>query len=219
MAKSRMVSADIRIDEEVNKWPIELRFFWIMLWGYVDDFGRGRYNARLVKADMFPLDDDATAERVERWLHGLVLSGRIVRYEVDGEPFFEIPTWSKWQKLARPAASKIPEPLSGNAQDMLSVASDLQKHAEGEGEGEVEKEGEGEDQSAQDAPPPPHCSKHQQNPDAPCGACKRARIANEAWLKEHQPPPPPAIWDCEAGRHKWTADGTCTFCDARKEAS
>ena len=52
MAKSRMVSADIRTDEEVNSWPIELRYFWVMLWGYVDDFGRGRYNPRLVKADV-----------------------------------------------------------------------------------------------------------------------------------------------------------------------
>ena len=225
MAKSRMVSADIRTDEEVNSWPIELRYFWVMLWGYVDDFGRGRYNPRLVKADMFPLDDEATAERVGRWLHALELAGRIRVYEVDGERFFDIPTWSRWQKLSRPTASKIPEfpsfELSEHVNHMSSHVNHMSSHVSaeqihGQGEGEIEIEGEGE--GVTDAPPPPHCGKHSENSDEPCGACKRARLRREQWDRDHQPPPPEAMWDCAKNRHKWVAGNTCALCGEIKEA-
>ena len=218
MAKSRMVSADIRTDEEVNSWPIELRYFWVMLWGYVDDFGRGRYNPRLVKADAFPLDDDVTADRVERWLQALALRGRIVIYEVGEERFFEIPTWSRWQKLSRPKASKIPPnascELPGQNMSMQLHVNAEQKHAQREGEIEIEGEGEG----VTDAPPPPHCGKHSENPDEPCGACKRARLRREQWDRDHQPPPPEAMWDCAKNRHKWVAGNTCALCGEIKEA-
>jgi hypothetical protein len=108
LARIRSIKPEIRISEKVNSWPVEIRYFWIMLWGYVDDHGRGRDNAKLIVADSYPLDDDVTHEDVERWLCVLADSGVIVRYEVDGSRFLAVKNWSEHQKPSHPARSVIP---------------------------------------------------------------------------------------------------------------
>jgi hypothetical protein len=65
MAKTRMLKPDLRTSEKVASWPIEVRYFWVLLWGYVDDHGKGKDNPLLVKADCFPLDPDITGETVD----------------------------------------------------------------------------------------------------------------------------------------------------------
>jgi hypothetical protein len=61
MAKTRMLKHDLRTSEKVATWPIEIRYFWVLLWGYVDDHGKGKDTPLLVKADCFPLDPNITA--------------------------------------------------------------------------------------------------------------------------------------------------------------
>jgi len=112
VARIRSIKPEIRISEKVNSWPIEVRYFWIMLWGYVDDHGRGRDNAKLIVADSYPLDDDVTHKDVEKWLSILEKSGVIYRYEVDGSRYLLITNWLEHQRPSHPAKSVIPEPLA-----------------------------------------------------------------------------------------------------------
>ena len=110
MARIRSIKPEIRISEKVNSWPVEIRYFWIMLWGYVDDHGRGRDNAKLIVADSYPLDDAITNKDVEKWLSILERSGVIYRYEVDGSRYLLITNWLEHQRPAHPAKSVIPVP-------------------------------------------------------------------------------------------------------------
>lgn len=110
MARIRSIKPEIRISEKVNSWPVEIRYFWIMLWGYVDDHGRGRDNAKLIVADSYPLDDEITHKDVENWLSVLEASGVIYRYEVDGSRYLLITNWLEHQRPAHPAKSVIPIP-------------------------------------------------------------------------------------------------------------
>ena len=110
MARIRSIKPEIRISEKVNSWPVEIRYFWIMLWGYVDDHGRGRDNAKLIVADSYPLDDAITHKDVEGWLSVLERSGVIYRYEVDGSRYLLITNWLEHQRPAHPAKSVIPIP-------------------------------------------------------------------------------------------------------------
>lgn len=53
-----------------------------------------------------------------------------------------------------------------------------------EGEGEEEGNGRG-GGNARDAPPPPRCPQHVDNPNPPaCGRCKEARLAREQWDRD-----------------------------------
>ena len=125
MARIRSIKPEIRTSEKVNSWPVEIRYFWILLWGYTDDHGKGRDNARLIVADSYPLDDSVTAEMVEGWMSTLADDGVIVRYETPAGRFFAIRNWGEHQRPSHPAKSVIPDPPedSGNPPETLAKVS------------------------------------------------------------------------------------------------
>jgi hypothetical protein len=108
MARIRSIKPEVRISEKVNSWPIECRYFWVLLWGYCDDYGYGRDNSRLIVADAFPLDDSITAEMVSAWMDMLWASGVIDRFEVDGSHYFRVANWDEHQKISHPAKQFLP---------------------------------------------------------------------------------------------------------------
>lgn len=108
MAKTRMIKHDLRTSEKVASWPFEIRYFWVLLWGYVDDHGKGKDNPLLVKSDCLPLDPDVTAEQVDGWLWHLVAAGVIVRYTVEKTHYLAIVNWPEHQKPPHPTKDVLP---------------------------------------------------------------------------------------------------------------
>jgi len=106
----RLFLTETGTSEKVNAWPIELRYFWILIWGYCDDYGRGADNARLIRADSFPLDDEVTVETVEGWMEQLERDQVIRRYEVAGKRLFSVVNWSEHQRVQHPGKSVLPCP-------------------------------------------------------------------------------------------------------------
>lgn len=115
MAKTRMLKHDLRTSEKVASWPIDLRYFWVLLWGYVDDHGKGKDNPLLVKADTFPLDPDITADVVDAWLWDLAEAGVVARYTVAGVDFLAVVNWSEHQKPPHPTKDVLPDPTDSRA--------------------------------------------------------------------------------------------------------
>jgi hypothetical protein len=109
MARARMVKPELRTSTKVASWPIELRYFWVLLWGYVDDHGKAKDHPLLVKADCFPLDVDVTAETVDEWLWALSDAQVIVRYTVDGTDFLQIVNWADHQKPQHRGKDEYPD--------------------------------------------------------------------------------------------------------------
>jgi hypothetical protein len=108
MAKTRMLKHDLRTSEKVASWPIDVRYFWVLLWGYVDDHGKAKDNPLLVKADTFPLDPDVTGDVIDGWLWLLVDAGVIARYKVAGCDYLQIVNWKEHQKPPHPTADILP---------------------------------------------------------------------------------------------------------------
>lgn len=106
-------------------WPTRLLF--IGLWSYVDDNGVGRDNVKLIKADLFPLEDDPrdTLATVSRGLQALSDGGQITRYTVDGRPFLYVNAWADHQRIDRPNKERYPLPTCENAviRDSLATVS------------------------------------------------------------------------------------------------
>jgi len=109
VARIRSIKPEIRTSEKVNAWPVEIRYFWIMLWGYVDDYGKGRDNAKLIVADTYPLDDNVTPAMVEEWLCVLAHDDVIARYVVDGKRYLVVLNWAEHQRPSHPAKSVLPD--------------------------------------------------------------------------------------------------------------
>jgi hypothetical protein len=133
MARIRSVKPELRTSLTVAAWPREVRYAWVLLWGYLDDHGRGRDDIRLIVADLFPLDRDVTEKKMGRWLD-LWANGDdpvICRYETAGQTFLHAIKWTSHQRPSHPSDSRIPpcpthEPhakTSGAAREALAKNS------------------------------------------------------------------------------------------------
>lgn len=91
----------------------EHRLFFIYTWMLADSEGRFEDRPRRIKVELYPYDDDITAEDIDRLLGDLEAKGFIHRYEVGGERFVWIKNFRKHQKLStyeKNQASELPAP-------------------------------------------------------------------------------------------------------------
>ncbi len=208
MARTRMLKPDLRTSEKVASWPIEIRYFWVLLWGYLDDFGKGKDNALLIKSDCFPLDPDITSEVVDEWLWVMAGDGVIVRYEVEGARFVAAVNWTEHQKPQHPTPSKIPDHKateilvndSGKALEPFTPGFSLVQLSEGQ-------------RAVTGAAPSPFCDKHPEGTTDRCKACgNRRRLRDDYDLAQKNKPTytPPRSRDCT---HKRMDRIYCLDCD------
>lgn len=187
MARIRSIKPEIRTSEKVNAWPVDVRYFWVLLWGFVDDEGKGRDNPKLIVADAYPLDDAVTSETVVGYLGVLEAAAVIVRYEVAGERYFKVKNWSEHQKISHPGRSVIPNPPTGSGpppegrgsapEGFRSQSDSVLRVSE-----EVSaKQGAGSSRAGS-GEPPRKCPNHINDVSSPaCYACRDARVEWESW--------------------------------------
>jgi hypothetical protein len=115
MARMRTVKPALRTSRTVASWPFEVRYFFVLLWGYLDDYGRGLDIPKRIAGDCFPLDEKIGAATVDRWLK--LMAGTklqpdrdppICRYTVDGVRYVHCVYWDEHQRPPRPTPSHHP---------------------------------------------------------------------------------------------------------------
>lgn len=136
MARIRSVKPELRTSEVVASWPREVRYFFVLLWGYLDDKGRGLDVPKTIAGDCFPHDEDVTPAKVNRWLDLMAKTKLdpnkpppICRYEVGGRRYVHCVNWGEHQRANRPTPSRLPqcpvhEPLSESLPEPPSGDSD-----------------------------------------------------------------------------------------------
>jgi hypothetical protein len=202
MARIRTYKPSFFRSEDVAALTFRARLTWLGLWPHCDDEGRMKDNAKLIKGDVWPLDD-VSLEDVEEDLAQLAAEGRIVRYEVDGRRYLAVTNWLEHQRIQKPTPSKIPPPpgsgsTPGGVEDRSGSATG------GKGREEEGKGGEGERASAPPPPPDsrPRCQRHahlaDDDPGPNCIGCRDARLAVE---RGRNPPTeiPPWCGECSEG--------------------
>jgi hypothetical protein len=112
MGRIRSVHPAITEDEALAGVSAYAERTFVRLWTVLDDDGRAKDNALLLVAQLYPLDQKMTAERVERDLCELAQATLLERYEVDGKRYLRAKpeAWSRYQKPRRKVASKLPPP-------------------------------------------------------------------------------------------------------------
>jgi hypothetical protein len=195
--------------EDVAALPLRARLTWIGLWTHCDDQGRTKDNARLIKGDIWPLDDVSLAD-IEEDLETLAAHERIVRYTVGGRRYLEVVNWHDHQSIQKPTPSKIPPstegtpvpvrysperatgdlpektagyPQSAGSEAPSPLLEDSGSPTTGKGKEGKGKEGRARGREATtDGRPPDRCIDHDPDPDPPpCGVCARAREAAQRW--------------------------------------
>lgn len=110
MARIRTIKPEFFTSLTINKLSLTAQRTFIGLWTYADDHGRGLDNTQLIKAALWPLVSRHSAARVERDMKEIAALSLILRYEVDGNCYFQILGWGEHQRVNRPSTSRIPQP-------------------------------------------------------------------------------------------------------------
>lgn len=113
MARIRSIKPETRTSILVASWPFEMRYFWVLLWGYLDDKGRGLDVPKQIAGDCFPHDEKITASKVDKWLTRMTVGlngdeGPVCRYLVNGRRYIHSVNWDEHQKPNRPTPSRLP---------------------------------------------------------------------------------------------------------------
>ena len=175
---------------------LPLRLAFAGLWCASDREGRFQWRPRTLKLGILPYDDvDFGAV-----LDALEDGGFVVRYEVDGKQYGEIPSWPHHQVInGRESDSKIPQnpavdDASGTREARVEDASDTRHvHARGEGKGREGKGKERRDCEAGSASagadgPGSQRPEHDQPAEAPPAAETAIAVTPEP---DPPPSPPP----------------------------
>lgn len=124
MARIRTIKPGFFRSYDVTPLSYRARLTWIGLWTYVDDEGRGRDDARIIKGELWALEDEVTWQEVEKDLTELSVKGHVVRYEVSGKLYLCIPTWFDHQVISRPSKSRFPSVNEGVIWDSPRFSED-----------------------------------------------------------------------------------------------
>jgi hypothetical protein len=118
VARIRSVKPEYWADEEIAELPRDARLLLIGLWNLADEHGRLRGDARYVKGQLLPYDDDLSASDVDKLLDLIGATGRLVRYQAGSRSYVYLPTLAQDQRLEPDKVpSKLPAPpdLSASA--------------------------------------------------------------------------------------------------------
>ena len=201
----RSTKPEFWADEDLADLVRDARLLYIGLWNLSDEHGRLRGDARYVKGQLFPYDDDLTPAAIDVLLKVLDTAGKAVRYEVDGKAFIHLPNLGRHQRLEPgKVPSKLPAPpvivsessqpeppADESAPDLNESEPDANSNALLYGAWSMEqgtRAGARTDPSAPDPPipePPTKCDQHLKTRNPPkCGACGDARKAHGRWLAD-----------------------------------
>jgi hypothetical protein len=137
----RTIKPEFFHSETVHRLPLRARLTFIGLWCYCDDAGRAKDDARLVRAAVWPLDDEITVGDVAADLDALHAAGLVVRYEVDGRACLALPSFAEHQRINRPSPSKFPAPHEGSVRTHGGLTEDSVRAHGGLSEGSVRTHG------------------------------------------------------------------------------
>lgn len=103
-----MIDPDFWTDEALGTCSVVARLLFMGLISNADDDGRLRGNPALIKATIFPYDEDLTPDDVDDQLDWLRDKLLIRRYHVGGQSYIDIPNFRKHQTINKPTPSKLP---------------------------------------------------------------------------------------------------------------
>ncbi len=115
MARIRSVKPEFWVDRSfVRKVPNrDARMLYMALWNLADEHARLMGDPAYIKGQAFPYaeDDDLTPKVIDELLDMLADAERVVRYEVDGDPYLFLPRLAKHQRLeSAKVPSRLPPP-------------------------------------------------------------------------------------------------------------
>jgi hypothetical protein len=114
VARIRSIKPDFWKSEKVSRMTgvdgRQARLLFIALWNFCEDSGCMRAAPAYVRAEVFPYDEDITAQDVARWLDLLEATRLITRYQRPSGSFLMVRGFKDHQKIEKPSKPQLPLP-------------------------------------------------------------------------------------------------------------
>jgi hypothetical protein len=114
VARIRSIKPDFWKSEKVARMTgvdgRQARLLFIALWNFCEDSGCMRAAPAYVRAEVFPYDEDITAQDVARWLDLLEATRLITRYQRPSGSFLVVRGFKDHQKIEKPSKPQLPLP-------------------------------------------------------------------------------------------------------------
>ena len=208
MARIRTIKPAFFRSQQIADLPLATRLTFIGLWTYVDDAGRGIDDPRLVKGDLWPLDEKHTTKKVEADLVVLSEAGMIERYELGGKRYLRVIGFREHQRVNRPNPSLIPASFTESS---VSNPGEVPEDSRTEGNKEQEREQEREEEQDSSSQSPTSLLEPTALDDDPILiACQLLAIADLERRTIDKPDSPVGDrkgWLAEAGLRRLANDG------------
>jgi len=103
-----MIDPRFWTDDKIMCLSRKARLLFIGIWNFSDDSGIHKDNALVLKAEIFPADEDISVADVERCKKELIDSELIIPYQND--ELFYVKNWQTYQYIQKPVPSKYKLP-------------------------------------------------------------------------------------------------------------
>lgn len=110
MARKRMISPSIWGSLSFSKLSDFAKLVFIGLFSNADDDGKGYADASMIKSTLFPRDKQRRLTDIENALSEIAQNMSIKFYNIEGDSYYVLTAWQKWQTVNRPTPSIIPNP-------------------------------------------------------------------------------------------------------------
>jgi len=125
MARSRVVRPEFWDDEKLASIPLEARLIFIGMWNYSDDYGVVKGATMWLRNKILPYDSVQNGD-FSHWLQELEQIKAIIPFEANGEHFYYIRNFLKYQKVNRPSDKRNPIPppsITGDSRHTHDILS------------------------------------------------------------------------------------------------
>lgn len=137
MARIRSIKPEFFTSLTIADLPLSARLTFIGLWTYVDDNGVGPADPRLIRAAIWPLEEDPDIlQRTREDLRRLQEARLITLFEASGRSLVFVDGWDEHQKVSHPRKPRFPLPWevrqapdqdsSGSPEDYRSAPEDCE---------------------------------------------------------------------------------------------
>jgi hypothetical protein len=105
-----MIHPDIWQSEDFSKLSTLAKLLFIGMFSLADDYGKGRAKPVYLKSVVFPYDDGMRIIDIEKALSEIGPNMSVTFYAHDGNDYYRLDSWDKWQNVDHPQPSKIADP-------------------------------------------------------------------------------------------------------------
>lgn len=110
MARKRMISPEIWESQSFSLLSDLAKIVFISLFSHADDEGRGIAKPTYIMNTTFPYDENRRVADIKKALSEIALKMSVQFYNVNGNEYYVMQRWERWQKIDKPSKSKLPPP-------------------------------------------------------------------------------------------------------------